>query len=83
VEIPFCGGLLCAERTPEHLELYQDGVEAVFWDNPEECVAHCSRLLADDILREEIRAAGARRVRALKVGNEDICRQILDAALAS
>ncbi len=82
VEIPFSGGLLCGERTAEHLELYRDGVEAVFWDDPEECVSQCVKLLSDDTYREKIRIAGSNRVRELKVGNEDICRQVLDAAFA-
>ena len=32
-EIPYCGGLLCAERTSEHLQLYQEDVEAVYWSD--------------------------------------------------
>lgn len=83
VEIPFAGGLLCAERTNEHLKLYEDGMEAVFWNDSEECVACCSKLLADDALREQIRFAGFTKVRSLKVGNEDICRQVLDVIFPS
>jgi spore maturation protein CgeB len=78
LETPYAGGLLCAERTSEHLELYGEGQEAVFWSTPEECASICTRLLADDNMRESIRSAGMKRVRELKVGNEDICQQILD-----
>jgi spore maturation protein CgeB len=78
VEIPYCGGLLCAERTPEHLELYEEGKEAVFWESPEECLRQCSRLIADETLRESIRQGGMAKVRQLKVGNENVCQQILD-----
>lgn len=78
MEIPFAGGLLCAQRTTEHSELYQEGVEAVFWDNADECAAICKKLLNDDFLRENIRVAGMNRVRQLNVGNEDICKQILN-----
>jgi spore maturation protein CgeB len=80
-EVPFVGGLLCAERTNEHLEMYRDGEEAVFWDDAAECAAVCQRLLADPAERAAIREAGARRVRQLHVGNEDVCRQILEEAL--
>jgi hypothetical protein len=76
-EIPFAGGLFCAERTSEHQALYVDGVEAVFWDDLEECAAICRRLLNDTEERERIRRAGMRKVRDLRIGNEDICRQIL------
>ena len=81
VEIPFAGGLLCAERTSEHQELYQEGVEAVFWSDAAECASICKQLLGNSKHREEIRLAGMQRVRILRVGNEDICRGILNAAL--
>ncbi len=79
VEIPYAGGLLCAERTSEHLDMFKEDVEAVFWNNSEECVEKCRVLLDDDKKRESIRLAGMKRVRELKVGNEDICNQILQS----
>ena len=78
MEIPYAGGLLCAERTPEHLYLYKEDEEAVFWDDSSECAEKCLDLLADSGKREKIRIAGMQKVRANKVGNEDICRQIMD-----
>lgn len=78
VEIPYAGGLLCAERTTEHQELYEEGKEAVFWDDAEECVQVCRKILNNEGKREEIRKAGMKRVRELEVGNEDICRKILN-----
>jgi spore maturation protein CgeB len=77
VEIPYAGGLLLAERTTEHLKLYKDGKEAVFWADAEECAALCEQLLNDDQLRESIRARGAQKVRAAGLGNEDVLRDIL------
>ena len=77
VEIPFSGGLLCAERTSEHIEMYEDGVQALFWKDAEECISICKKMLADDNLRERIRLAGMKKVVQLKVGNEDICKKIL------
>ncbi|WP_069660967.1 CgeB family protein [Arcticibacter eurypsychrophilus] len=78
LEIPYAGGLLCAERTTEHLEMYTEGVEAVFWADAKECAAVCSELLSNDARRESIRQAGMQRVRSNSVGNEDICQSILD-----
>jgi spore maturation protein CgeB len=80
VEIPYCGGLLCAERTKEHLELYKEGEEAVFWDTASECIQVCRWLLADDATREAIRKGGMRRIRELGLGNEDVVRGIIRAA---
>lgn len=79
LEIPAVGGLLCAERTSEHVALYREDSEAVFWDNPEECAAICKQLLADETRREQIRVAGMRRVRELGLGNEKVSQSILDA----
>ena len=78
LEIPFAGGLFCAERTTDHQEMYEDGVEAVFWSDATECITQCKKLLENDILRENIRQAGMKRVRSLGVGNEDVCKKILN-----
>lgn len=82
VEIPFAGGLLCAERTTEHMEMYQEGEEAVFWSDAAECAELCKKLLADKDRQERIRQGGMRRVRNLGVGNEDVCRTILNAVFS-
>lgn len=77
-EVPYAGGVLCAERTSEHTEMYRDGDEALFWSDSKECAAQCLRLLNDDALRDRIRTNGRRRVMELGLGNEDVCRKILD-----
>lgn len=77
LEVPFAGGLLCAERTVEHQEIYQEGVDAVFWSDAAECATICHQLLADDAHRTRIRLAGMHKVRTLGVGNEAICQRIL------
>jgi len=78
LEIPYIGGLLCAERTSEHLHMYKENEEAVFWNDAKECAEVCKRLLANSEKREKIRLAGMQRVRKNKVGNEDICTIILN-----
>jgi len=80
LEIPALGGLLCAERTREHLELYDEVCEAVFWDDAAECAEQCRALLADEARRKAIAAAG--HVRALRNGhyNEEVMQGIIDAA---
>ncbi|GHB62966.1 CgeB family protein [Persicitalea jodogahamensis] len=81
VEIPFIGSLFVAERTPEHEKMYLDGNEAFFWSNKEECASILIKLLSDHDLIEKVRIAGMKRVRDLKVGNEDICKAILNNIL--
>jgi hypothetical protein len=81
LEVPYAGGLFCAERTTEHQEMYQEGKEAVLWSDATECVEVCKQLLADDILREKIRLAGIERIKQLRTGNEDVSKRIIEAAL--
>jgi spore maturation protein CgeB len=61
MEIPSLGGVFCAERTSEHLHLYKEDEEAVFWSSPEECAAKCAALLANDEWRRSIAARGHER----------------------
>jgi spore maturation protein CgeB len=77
-EIPYAGGLLCAQRTAEHLTMYEEDREAIFWDDADECAEKCLALLADARRREAIRAAGAAKVRRLKIGNEAMLTAVLD-----
>lgn len=81
MEIPYLGGLLCAQRTSEHMALFKDGVEALLWDDESECAQRCLTHLADDTARERVRLAGMARIRAAGVGNEDICARLVDIAL--
>jgi spore maturation protein CgeB len=76
-EIPFLGGVLCAERTREHEAMYRDGVEAVFWRDAQECAEKCRWLLANPARRRDIADAGQRRARALGLGNETTLARIL------
>jgi spore maturation protein CgeB len=78
LEVPYIGGLLCAERTVEHLEMYKENSEAIFWSDVKECASLCKELLLNDALRETNRLGGMKRVRNNFVGNEDICRLVLN-----
>lgn len=82
LEIPYAGGLFCGERTPEHQQLYEENVDAVFWSDAEECASVCIKLLEDDILRDNIRVAGMKKVRSLHLGNEDVARKIINIFLS-
>jgi len=77
-EIPAIGSLLCAERTVEHLEMYKDGEEAVFWDDADECAQRCKELLADPERRSAIAKAGHVRCIANGTMNEPIMASILE-----
>lgn len=79
-EIPALGGLLCAERTSEHLSMYSEGQEALFWKDAEECAAMCSFALADESRRQTIAEAGQQRIKSNGHYNEIVLANILVAA---
>ncbi|EZP70030.1 hypothetical protein BV96_03709 [Sphingomonas paucimobilis] len=83
MEIPVLGSLLCGQRTPEHLQLYEEGREALFWSDAQECIDHCRQLLTDPARRRRIAQAG--RARALRNDhfNESLMSSMLNLALSA
>jgi spore maturation protein CgeB len=82
LEIPALGGLLCAERTTEHRDMYEEGEEALFWGDPEECARVCLMILADDARRNRIAAAGHARSLVGGHRNELVLQAIIERAIA-
>ncbi len=80
LEIPALGGLLCAERTSEHITMYNEGQEAVFWKDAEECAEICRFALSNENRRQTIAAAGHLRVKKNGHYNQIILTNILQAA---
>ena len=78
-EVPFIGSAaFCAERTSEHMEMYREGEEAIFWDSPEECVLACQQLLKNDGDCARMAARARERVIALGLSNDEVVASILD-----
>jgi spore maturation protein CgeB len=82
-EIPYLGGVLCAERTSEHVALYREDFEAVFWSTPEECAEKCMQLLRDEQRRERLAINGRHRCLRNGTTNEYVMAQILEEAVGS
>jgi spore maturation protein CgeB len=80
-EVPYVGSVLCAERTEEHMAMYKEDEEAVFWSKPEECAQKSFALLADEEKRTRIAEAGRRRCIRGGYLNEPTMKRILDALL--
>ena len=83
IEIPALGSLFCAQRTSEHLELYEEGRDAVFWTDADECAANCLTLLRDEARRHLIAKSGHERVLRNGHLNERVLASVVDMALAS
>jgi hypothetical protein len=82
LEIPALGALLCAERTEEHLAMYREGEEALFWDSVDECAKVCLDVLRDEERRKRIAAAGLARSIANGNHNENAMNAIIARAFA-
>jgi len=78
-EIPACGGFMLAERTPEHLALFREGLEAAYFSTPAELVEKAKMYLADDEARMRIAQAGRERLLEVGVSIESQMAQIVSA----
>ena len=79
VEIPYMGSaVFCAERTSEHLEMYREGKDAIFWDSPDECVSVCMDLLSLPSKCDMMANNTRKRVIDLKLSNDEVMASILN-----
>jgi hypothetical protein len=82
VEIPACAGFMLAERTTEHLELFEEGKEAEFFASPAELLHKCRRYLPDDRARRSIARRGFERCIASGYSNAARLREVFRVLLA-
>lgn len=78
MEIPACGSLLMAERTPEHERLFKDGVEAVFFSSNEELLEKCKYYLDNPDKLKDVAQAGLKRCKESGYSNFETLKRCLD-----
>ncbi|MEH7378691.1 CgeB family protein [Neobacillus drentensis] len=82
-EIPAAGSFLLGERSDEHLSLYNEGVEAEFFESVEELKEKIRYYLNNEIKRKAIAVAGRNRCIESKYSNKDRLEYILYQVLES
>lgn len=78
VEIPACGAFLLAQRSSEHLQLFEEGREAEYFDSQEELLAKVTRYMEDADARAAITKAGRERALASDYSHDHFVSLILE-----
>lgn len=81
MEIPACGGFLMAERTREHVRLFEEGTEAAFFEGNEQLFEQCSLYLKNEDLRQKVARGGYERCIRSGYSNEQTIGRILKEIL--
>lgn len=77
IEIPACKGFMLAERTQEHLDLFEEDKEAVYFDNNEELLKKVTYYLKHEKERRQIAENGYKRCITSGYSYDDRVVQIL------
>ena len=76
IEIPACKGFMIAERTIEHLELFQEGIEAEYFSSPKELLEKINYYLHNTNERIKIAEKGYLKCMSLKLSYHDQLKYI-------
>jgi spore maturation protein CgeB len=79
-EIPACGVFVLAERSQEHMELFEEGLEADFFGSPEELSDKVAYYLKHETQRLRMAEAAHRKITTGKHTYQDRLQEIFDAA---
>lgn len=81
VEIPACGGFMLAERTNEHMALFEEGKEAAYFSDNEELLRQCKFYLLNPDKRHEVARAGRNRCENSGYSNEKTVARMLKTVM--
>lgn len=82
MEIPACGGFMLAERTQEHLSLFEEGKEAEFFSSNEELLQKCKYYLEHEEERKTIAQAGLLRCKTSGYSNKDTVKKMIQICMS-
>lgn len=77
IEIPACGGFMLAERTEEHLALFEEGKEAEYFASYDELLDKCRYYLKHENERQRIAKNGRERCVSSGYSNKERLKSIL------
>lgn len=83
MEIPACGGFMLAERTSEHLGLFEEGSEAEYFSSDAELLEKCQYYLANDEERLKIAKAGTLRCKISGYSNEESMKRMIRLVMSN
>ena len=81
VEIPACGGCMIAERTADHLQLFEEGREAVYFSSKEELLEKINYYSAHDEERRIIGVNARERCIKSKYGYTNQLKTIISTVM--
>lgn len=82
VEIPACNGFMIAERTSEHLEIFEENEEAVYFSDDNELLEKVSYYLGNEVERVNIQQSGYQRCISSGYSYDDMFDKIFSKAEA-
>lgn len=82
IEIPASGGFMLAERTTEHLNLFEENKEAVFFSSDQELYEHCVYYLKNESERLRILQSGYLKCLNSGYDNYQTIKRVLDKIMS-
>lgn len=78
IEIPACKGFMVAERTIEHLDLFEENKEAVYFDDDKELLEKVTYYLENKEERERIQENGYRKCLDIDYSYDNMVKKIIN-----
>lgn len=78
MEIPACGGFMLAERTKEHLELFEEDQEAAYFSTNQELLEKCTYYLKQNKERKMMAGAGLKRCQSSGYSNFNTLYKVIN-----